>query len=332
MTRFSFKDEGAHRPDPDDPIWQESQVFLFYDEVQGIGGMQRVGQLPNQDKANYWNGLFTRDGLRYRADVHDVPLVEGDRHERGLRSGGQSMTATSEDAGVIEFQDADTELRLSYETFHPMCEVWEHGTGGDVEADMAAAHFESSGRMSGTVRMGDREFEVDGSFHRDHSWGPREWEALAGHRWVVGTSADGEFAFSSAVMLGTSDLVSGGYVFRNGERFQASEVDIVVGMEPDNVTARNATVAWELENGETVVVDCEVIDGWMFGHGKYIEADQLARFQVRGEETSGWCDIEVSMNHRLHNMPVQLAVGAALDEGFSQTRHRVGLFETLSAQ
>jgi hypothetical protein len=329
MTRFTLADEGAHAPDPNDPIWQESQVLLWWDSEQRVGGMQRIGQLPNQGKANYWNGLMAPDGLHYLADVHDLELGGGDRHEGGLRSGGQSMQTRSEGVGALDFDDGDTELHLAYEDFYPMCEVWEHGTGGNVEADMAAAHFETSGRVTGTVRMGDRSYEIDGTFHRDHSWGPREWEALTGHRWVVGTSGRG-FSFSSAVMLGTSDLVSGGYVIRDGERIQAREVDVVIGIEPDNVTARTATVAWELENGETVIVDCEAMGGWMFGHGEYIEADQLARFKVRGEDIEGWCDIEVSTNHRLHNLPVRLAVGAALEPGFSQAREPIGLFERLT--
>ena len=329
MTRFAFKDEGAHAPDPDDPIWQESWIFIWWDEQNGIGGLQRVGHLPNQGKANYWNGLMTADGARYLADEHDLPLGSGDRHELGLTAGAQRMAAITESTGAIDFDDGDSELHLHYEDFYPMCEVWEHGSGGNVEADMAAAHFETSGRVTGTARIGDREFEVDGTYQRDHSWGPRDWETLNGHRWVVGTAGP-EFSFSSAVMLGSSDVVSGGYVIRDGIRHQATEVDIVVGIEPDNVTARNATVAWQLESGETVVVDCEPAGGWMFGHGQYLEADQLGRFTVRGEEIRGWCDIEVSMNHRLHDQPVRLAIGAALDPGLTTTRPRLGLFEKLT--
>ncbi len=109
---------------------------------------------------------------------------------------------------------------------------------------------------------------------------------------MVGTAGP-QFSFSAAVMLGTNDLVAGGYVIRNGDRFQARDVDIVIGIEPDNVTARTATVAWTLDNGETVIIDCEPLGGWMLGHGQYLESDQLARFTVRGTEIEGWCDIEV---------------------------------------
>ena len=110
---------------------------------------------------------------------------------------------------------------------------------------------------------------------------------------------------------------------------EARDIDIVIGIEPDNVTARNATVAWKLDNGEAVIIDCEPIGGWMLGHGQYLESDQLARFSVRGTDIEGWCDVEVSMNHRLHNQPVRLAIGAALQHGFSQARKPIDLFEKL---
>lgn len=328
MAQFNTADEGAHTPSAD-PLWQESLIFIWWDETHGIGGLQRIGHLPSQGKANYWNTLMCADGLRYRADVHEIPLHDHDRRADGITAGGQALLPLADGGGRVDFDDGHTELHLTYQDYFPMCQVWEHGTGGEVEADMAAAHYETSGRVTGTVRMNDRHYEIEGTFHRDHSWGPRDWENLTGHRWIVGTSGP-NFAFSGAVMLGTTDLVSGGYIIRDGERFQAEEVDIVVGIEPDNVTVRNATSAWRLRNGETIVIDCQPINGVMLGHGNYIEVDQLARFNVRGEDTTGWCDIEVSTNHRLNNLPVRLAVGAALEAGFSQARGRIGLAETLT--
>lgn len=324
---YSPSDEGAH-PSGADPLWQESLIFIWWDENAGIGGLQRVGHLPNLGTATYWNTLMTADGYRYRSDVHDLPLLPQDRRSDGLTAGGQALLPLAEGGGRVDFSDPDTELHLSYEDFFPMCEVWEHGTGGDVEAEMAAAHYETSGRVHGSVRMGDRHYQIDGTFHRDHSWGPRDWEHLQGHRWIVGTAGP-HFAFSAAVMLGTGNLVSGGYVIRDGERFQAEAVDIVVAIEPDNVTARSATVTWELRNGDVVTIDCDPINGVMLGHGKYLESDQLSRFTVRGEDIRGWCDVEVSMNHRLHDLPVKLAIGAGLDMGFSQARGRIGLAESL---
>jgi hypothetical protein len=328
MSSFRTADEGAHTPTAD-PLWQESLIFIWWDEHHGIGGLHRIGHLPNQGTANYWNALMLVDGLRYRADVHGIPLRDADCRPDGLTAGGQALLPLAEGGGRVDFDDGHTELHLTYTDYFPMCEVWEHGTGGEVEADMAAAHFETSGHVHGTVRIREGSCTIDGTFHRDHSWGPRDWEHLAGHRWIVGTAGPA-FAFSGAVMLGTADLVFGGYVIRDGQRYQADGVDIIVGIEPDGVSARNATAVWRLRNGDTVVIDCQPINGVMLGHGNYIEVDQLAHFAVRGDSTSGWCDIEISTNHRLHNQPVRLAVAAGLQRGFSHARGPISLAETLT--
>jgi hypothetical protein len=327
MNSFTQADEGIHTPG-DHPKWQESVVILWFDEKAGVGGFQRLGQLPNQNRSNYWNGLLTTDGLRYVQDKHDIPLVEGDRGETSLGSDGQRFSFTP-GGGTVEYSDDSTELHLEFEDFYPMCEVWERGSGGVVEQNTAANHYESSGRVRGTARLGDRRIPVDGLFHRDHSWGVREWDLIAGHRWIVGTAGP-NLSFSAAVMLGDRDIVSGGFVVKDGERIQATDVDVVVRLEPDNITTRGAEVAWQLESGETLRIRSENVGGFVFSHGIWVLSDQLTRFHVVGDEdTTGMCLVETSTNHRLNNLPVTLAVGAALDRGFSQARGRIGLFEHL---
>ncbi|TAM67308.1 hypothetical protein [Mycobacterium sp.] len=86
-----------------------------------------------------------------------------------------------------------------------------------------------------------------------------------------------------------------------------------------------------LDDGETLFIDCERWGGWI-GHRQCLGSDQIARLEVRGTDIQGWCDIEVSMNHRLHNQPVRLAVAAALQHGFSQVRNNIDLFEKLVTQ
>ena len=328
MTRYSLSDEGVHPPGPD-PMWQESVVILWLDQDAGVGGFQRIGQLPNLGTTNHWHGLMTTDGLHYIRDVHDLPLVPGDRGADGLGSGGQRLTV-GPDGGRVDFADDDTELHLEFLDFYPMCEVWERGTGGAVEENTAANHYESSGRVTGTARFGGRTIDVDGLFHRDHSWGVREWDLILGHRWIVGTAGPG-LSFSAAVMLGDKDIVAGGFVVRDGERIQATEVDVVVRLEPDNITTRGAEVAWYLENGETLSIRSENLGGFIFSHGIWRLSDQLTRFHVVGDEdVTGMCLVETSTNHRLNNMPVSLAIGAAIDHGLSQARGRLGLFEQLN--
>ena len=47
------------------------------------------------------------------------------------------------------------------------------------------------------IRVGDEEWEVDGYGLRDHSWGPRFWQAPWWYRWLtVNFGEDGGFVVS----------------------------------------------------------------------------------------------------------------------------------------
>jgi hypothetical protein len=326
---YTFEDEATHDHD-DDAAWQESYFFCWYDLDSDVGGIQRVGHEPNNDNtSNFWNALFTGDGYQYRNDAREQPRNPDDRGERYLQSSGQRITYGGGEDNKVEFEDGETKVDLRFEDFYPICEAWEQGRGGKIEERVCITHYESSGRVTGTVEMGDRHFDVDGLYHRDHSWGPRDWERINGHRWCVGTAGP-ELSVSGTVMFGPNDLVSGGYVVRDGERFRAEEIDYVVGLNPDNVTVRSAEVTFMLENDETIILDCEPLGGAMLGHSDFLEADQLSRFTVRDEDITGIVNIEVSTNHRLHNRPVVLAMDAALEPGFSQRRgRRVSLSEAV---
>jgi len=319
---FARKDEGIHVPSTQ-PMWQESLFFCWWDENAGIGGIHRLGQEPNQGKANYWHGLFTADGLRYRSIVHTLDLVESDRQPMEMRAGPQSIRF-GEDGDFIDFSEADTSVKLRFKGYYPMCEVWRHGSGGSVEREMAANHFENSGSVTGSVSMAGREYTISGQFHRDHSWGLREWSKMYGHRWAIGTAGP-DLSFAGAVMLGTQDVTEGGFVIRNGIRIAAERVDFVVFLESDGVSHRGGEVTFHLEDASQLGIRFDSIGGFIAGHGGMILTDQLCRFRsTEGHEGFGL--LEASINTRLGTGPVNVSLRSALQTGYSQlpTGQKVG--------
>jgi len=325
---FARVDEGTHRPSSQ-AFWQESLFFCWWDEAAGIGGIHRLGQEPNQGKTNYWHGLFTADGLRYRSIVHSLDMVEGDRQPMEMRSGPQSFRFT-EDGDFITYSEADTSLNLRFEGYYPMCEVWKHGTGGAVERDMAANHFENSGRVSGIVTMAGREYRVDGQFHRDHSWGLREWAQMYGHRWAIGTAGP-DLSFAGAVMLGTKDVTEGGFVIRNGIRIAADRVDFVVFLEADGVSHRGGEVTFYLEDQTDVTIRFESIGGFIADHRGMYLTDQLCRFQSSlGHKGFGL--LEASINTRLGTGPVNVSLRSALEPGYSRLPKGLRVAEVRAGQ
>ena len=70
----------------------------------------------------------------------------------------------------------------------------------DAGADIGKDHYESMGRVTGTVTVAGAETgglhqppptqtEVAGWAYQDHSWGPRHWGMLLSHRWIDPTPA-----------------------------------------------------------------------------------------------------------------------------------------------
>ena len=51
--------------------------------------------------------------------------------------------------------------------------------------EFAKGHYEQLVAAHGTIRVGEREWEIDGHGLRDHSWGPRFWQAPWYYRWLT---------------------------------------------------------------------------------------------------------------------------------------------------
>src|SRR4029079_8287704 len=62
-----------------------------------------------------------------------------------------------------------------------------HETPGE---EFAKGHYEQLVAGSGRIRVGEREWHVEGFGLRDHSWGPRYWQAPWYYRWLTANFRD----------------------------------------------------------------------------------------------------------------------------------------------
>lgn len=101
------------------------------------------------------------------------------------------------DAPGVEWRAApEVEAKISL-VFTATEPVHTLADGGNLqplrEADPAARdHYEQFGHLNGTVAFGDQVLEVkDADSMRDHSWGRRDWDAIANTDQIMGYFADG---------------------------------------------------------------------------------------------------------------------------------------------
>jgi len=310
---YAYEDEGTH-PDNGHEWWQESVFLHWFDRDRGVGGVHRLGHEPNRDGGRnaLQCGVFTTDGTRYRRDDYQLPIATP-QSPRGFRSGGSTWNVDGS-GPRLEVHEPGLDLELDISNFYPLTSFFP--AKGSLVDDFAKNHYETSGRVTGTVVLDGRRFEVDGLCHRDHSWGTRLPSTLLSHRWVSGTFGP-RLSFGS-VMWHAIDgsFVKTGYVVRDGEVTLARDMDVVVWLEMDGLTGRGAEATWYLETGEELHLVARAIDGYVCHKHNVFYVDTLCVVEHDGQ--IGYCDVEMSNNARAGTADVTLALAANITDGISK--------------
>ena len=95
-------------------------------------------------------------------------------------------------------------------------EVQGSPAGSEMLTSFARAHYEQHVGARGRIAVGEREWVIDGYGLRDHSWGPRSWQAPLWYRWL--TCNAGEDAGFMVSVIATRDgaVRRSGVLFENG--------------------------------------------------------------------------------------------------------------------
>ena len=96
-----------------------------------------------------------------------------------------------------------------------------HETPGE---EFAKGHYEQLIAATGTIKVGEREWDINGFGLRDHSWGPRYWQAPWYYRWLT-ANVDENFGFmASRVAKKDGPGSRGGFVWENGTMHLCDDV------------------------------------------------------------------------------------------------------------
>jgi hypothetical protein len=299
-----------------DPLWQESMFVAWCDRERGIAGAHRVGHETTAGVGNLWSAVMTGDGRRWRQNRDGLTLTAENRGKQRFANGGTAFV--SRDAGGlgVEVRDNDVDVDLEFDAFYDPMPVWNSPESHEVAQTIAPNHAESSGRARGTVRVGDERFEVDAMYHRDHSWGARDWSTIVSHRWFVGTFGP-QLSFSCTMLQAVGyRWIRGGAVVRYGEITRAESIDVIPFVEADGVSHRGGVAVWKLVGGETLTMRCETFDGAIFRQKSFLAVEGLGEVRLDGSDEIGFCDLE--MSNGIGEREVTQAVRAVAADGLSQ--------------
>jgi hypothetical protein len=211
--RLEPADEYLHE-NTGEPNFNESMYFNFFDPARRLGGFLRIGNRPNERFAETTVCLYPPDGAVIfnfkRPEIADNQRFQagGMRFEvaepfERLRIGYAGKACRLADPLSMRdprsaFQSnpfVPVEVELAVRGVGPMFGGERERKGPvDPELEFARGHYEQHHRASGRVVIAGVASDFDGLGLRDHSWGPRSWQAPLSYRWLTGNFGD-DFGF-----------------------------------------------------------------------------------------------------------------------------------------
>lgn len=216
------KHDGRHTLDPSRPLDRESIPFLFHLPEEGIA-MFTYTWVNKDSEAGAVVVLFGPGigdaPVVAKFDDRKVPLdmgfdewvIEDFSMRQDLKFG------TAE----IAFKSPEVSVEFTFEAYHPPYSYGSNAAG--CPSYCADDRIEQSGRVRGTLQLGNRTIPLDTFGHRDHSWGTRDWHAFLNYRWFQGQADGISVHFWHLHALGDTTLY--GYVFKDGLMAEVVDID-----------------------------------------------------------------------------------------------------------
>ena len=230
-VRLDPIDEYMHELGPESNF-NESMYFNVYDPATNLGGWFRLGNRANEGSAEMTVCLYLPDG-RVGFMFKRPTIASNDAFDAGgLRF---AVTTPFEElsvdySGKVVLLDEPRQMvdpKAAFTTNpYDECEVHLRYLGrsamfgGEPDQphekageEFAKGHYEQLVEARGSIRVGAQEWEVTGFGLRDHSWGPRYWQAPWYYRWLTANFGP-DFGFmGSRIARRDGEGTRGGFVW-----------------------------------------------------------------------------------------------------------------------
>ncbi len=231
----------------DDLNFNESMYFEFHDPVSRLGGFLRLANRPNEGRGERTVCIYLPNGS-VAFGFARPPVTTND----AMSAGGLTVEVVAPlDEVIVRFTGdvsviADPRILhdpkaafssspvdsarvvLQYNAIAPAHEQTFESDG----QSFAPNHYEQLGAVRGLVEIGEHCYRIIGHGLRDHSWGPRSWQAPWFYRWLHGCTD--QFGFMTAY-FGSPDGSSrrGGFIFADGGMHACDDVAIITERDDD---------------------------------------------------------------------------------------------------
>jgi hypothetical protein len=267
-VRLEPQDEYLHELGPE-PNFNESMYFNVYDPSSQVGAFFRLGNRANEGKGEMTVCIYLPDGRvgfmfqRPEVTTNDAFDAAGMRFD--VVEPFEHLTVRYDGKVVVLDQPLDmAEPRQAFtENPYSECEASLDYVGasamfgGEPEEsherpgeEFAKGHYEQLVAAKGTIRVGDERWEIDGYGLRDHSWGPRYWQAPWYYRWLTANFGAGFGFMGSRIARRDSDGTRGGFVWDGEQMMACHDFEISTEWEGDDRYHRSITAVLRAKDAD----------------------------------------------------------------------------------
>jgi hypothetical protein len=274
--------------------FNESAYYNFYDRNRRVGGFLRLGNRPNEGYAEMTACLYLPDGtvgfMFQRPEIKDnnahdaggakFEVVKPFERHRVSYNGNlcilknplemadpaKAFKSNPYSRAALGIDYMATSLAWGGEVREKIGDQWvSPKLSGDLETQFAKGHLEQLGHATGKLVLTaggiEREFEIDALGLRDHSWGPRYWQAPKFYRWLT-MNFDEELGGMATITVNRDGSERpGGFIARKGQPFlHLVKVDIQTEFIGEQQLHDKIKVTAEsIEGGAPIVITGKVL-------------------------------------------------------------------------
>ncbi len=256
------EDDYTHPVGPEENF-NESVYFNFFDRAANRGGFVRIGNRPNEGYAEMTVIVWNPDGSAYfnykrpEIDNNDGWNAGGLRIEvvtpaevLTTRYEGQAVYLADprqmQDPGKAFKQNPMKPIVIDL-THNAVGPLYGHVGDPDDGNQFARAHSEQHMKVTGSLNLDGEQVAVNGFGLRDHSWGPRYWQATPSYRWITGNFGDD----LGMIVRTNGDGEGGGLLHRGQELIRIEKAVVTTEYQDGTRFHRQLRASLELENGES---------------------------------------------------------------------------------
>jgi len=272
------EDDYTHALGPEENF-NESMYFNFFDRERSIGGFVRLGNRANERQAEMTVTVYLPDG-RVLFVFKRAPIENNDAFDAGglrfevlepsqrLRTTyGGSVVELREPRAMADpkaaFRDnpmRKISLDLIHDAVGPM-----YGSSGSREEEgrkadqqFGKAHYEQHMHVVGSLEIAGESLAIDGYGLRDHSWGPRYWQAIQSYEWLTMNFGPDFGAMVSIIQRDPENVRRGGVIVRGDDLELITNATVEADFEENGLFHRQVRARVETQNGETLAIQGEV--------------------------------------------------------------------------